>query len=435
MLNPDENNKVRAPIDPKFNFNMKGVSVGTVVYVDPLRRVAVVTTVDNKKQEVGISQGKGIEGDGFDFLPPSGMKWQAVMSESAGGATFIERFLPPKSMNHTEDQLDKTSFSDGTSTDPDATITGVDDSKSYRAFKVGETKTKLNYRANSYTDAIPGDYNIKTLEGNGLNILRGGINRLFSTRLNQIIQLGEDDLTRILARNFDIFTDAGVVKHVSNGEKGTRVEFKVNSGLNDKYKTWEETYEMKSEIGACSGGDGKTYFFTLEYNTKTNEIFLISLDRQGSMVWKVPKDYWIDVKEDLAITVGKNIGVFGGKEVLIDAGNTVTLKGGASITRNEDNTITTNAEGCAVEVSQAKVKIGYLNQTSKFDALVKKKHLEKFNNVCDIVSDMILNPMLGDLSIPLPFGIRTQPSLMAAGLQLKTTIKDNINFTVQTEAN
>lgn len=90
-----------------------------------------------------------------------------------------------------------------------------------------------------------------------------------------------------------------------------------------------------------------------------------------------------------------------------------------------------------------KVSLGEPSLTNNDDSLVKRPHLDKYNELIDtiqsLLSDLINQPTLGDLGIPLPLAVRNPASLIALTTYITKAssgiIKDNnINITSKTKA-
>jgi hypothetical protein len=463
--------------DTQFDYSMTGVSLADIVYMDPLRDIVVVNTVDSKKISIPCVNMRGIRGEGSFTLPPSGKQWKAVICEDAGDP-YIIRFLPPQSPHADEEQIDKSDRSGGTEKNQALSISYTEEV--YGAYRIRQIENRRNYRGDVYYDRVPGDWGWTSPEGNMLGILRGGLNILRTTPLNQILQFTEDDLLRIIARNYQLFTDFGVHK-IENFDGKTRVTVRGNSGLNDKFNTREETYEFNMEMGACSKEDDESQMFIKwKYINPNNKPIDFRMDRDGNTSFTTPRDVWVDSGEDLLITVGDHMGVFAGTELKLDAGK-LDFTAGATMKKNEDGELVTEDEGYTLQIDQSEVRLGNVqsgnpllkitdsniemkapndikmestniqakasskNQVIGSDVLlgaefgqhkelVNKDHFDKYNGLLDTIFELIVAPMLGDLALPIPFVARAQAFDKIIKLQLDHKELFLKNHTSQTKA-
>lgn len=432
---------------------MNNISVGTVLYVDSNRHLAKVLTTDGKKMEVGFSSKVSAYGFGDNSIPEAGVNLKCIIT-SESGEPFIKSFLPPSSMYGLDEQVDKSTYSEATEKDISQSITASD--KNYTAYSISELDRKKNYRNNQYYDKIGGDIIYNTSSGNMLGVLRGGVNIMKTSELCQLLQFYEDDLTRIVSRNFELFTDLGT-HGIYNEEGKTRIHLKGSTGRNSKYNAREEKYEFEFQLGACKvGGDTDSFFMTFEYKTAGSETLLFSIGKDGTALLKLPKDLWLDIKEDLLVTVGKNIGVFSGQDLKMDAQSIKLVSDVQGVVDPITNSFTQTEEGFYLELKKAgnpidrsKAVLGKANkqEVQVFDnetligstsgshkQLVQKSHVEdKYNELCQVLMEIFTSPSLGDLGIPLPFAARSQQ--INNVVKLITSLKDFNNFTNNLKGN
>lgn len=446
---------INRDLDPQYDFsmNMTNISVGTVLYVDTNRHLAKVLTTDGKKMEVGYSSKVSVYGFGENSVPEAGSNLKCIIS-SESGEPFIRSFLPPASMYGSDEQVDKSTYSDATEKDISQSITASENN--YTAYSIKETSRKKNYRNNQYYDKIGGDVLFNTSSGNMIGILRGGVNMMKTSELCQMLQFYEDDLTRIVSRNFELFTDLGSYA-VYNENGKPRLEFKGSTGRNPKYNRRDENYEFEFQLGSCKvGNDTDSFFLTFEYKTEGAETLLFTIGRDGTALLKLPKDLWLDTKEDILVTVGKNIGVFSGQDVKVDASNIKLVSDVQGVVDPITNKFTETGEGFSLELKKGNnlldkgmATLGKSNtqQVQVYDTevligaplaghkqLVQKSHVDdKYNELCQVLMEIFSAPALGDLGIPLPFAARSQQ--INNVVKLLTSLKDYTNFTSNLKGN
>lgn len=96
-----------------------------------------------------------------------------------------------------------------------------------------------------------------------------------------------------------------------------------------------------------------------------------------------------------------------------------------------------------INIKAPKVSLGESDLTADADTLLKQPHLAIFNDftstIASFITDLITQPTLGDMGIPLPLAVRN-PATLSHQIQiaLKTTIegqlKDTLNHTDKTRA-
>lgn len=96
-----------------------------------------------------------------------------------------------------------------------------------------------------------------------------------------------------------------------------------------------------------------------------------------------------------------------------------------------------------INIVAPKVSLGEVDLTADSDTLLKQPHLAIFNDftsaIASFITDLITQPTLGDMGIPLPLAVRN-PATLSHQIQiaLKTTIegqlKDTLNHTNKVRA-
>lgn len=293
--------------------------LASVMAVDPLRRIALIVTQDGKNEWLPFAgTGSGMQGEGDFSLAPSGKGWRAIVENRQGGLGVITAFVDPGSFYADEEQLSASTESGGKTIDPYDSITAS--TNTYRAFTVDQDNIKKNFRNNKFFDTISGDHGYRGIDGNMHGVLRGGINISAVSRLNQIIQFLEDDLLCLVNRNYEHFTDWGVIS-IKNDKGKTTLSVKANSGDNSDFDTRKETYEFEMELGHANNVKEDSLFFTLIYKTKGgNEKLQITIDRKGEVIILAPTNIMVDVAENYGNSVGKKYTVKAGKEIDLTVG-------------------------------------------------------------------------------------------------------------------
>lgn len=421
----------------QLDFNQAGSSIGTVLYTDPLRFLAVVQTTDSKSAEYSFASMIGSKGEGMTFAPPSGKGWRAVIT-NMGGETFISAFLPPAMEPGGDDNLaNNPLFNDQDLTE---SISGT--FNKYRAFAIHESRRKKNYRSGRPYDYIPGDIIFKTLDNAVMAVLNGGVFKAKVSELCQLLLFRENDLARLVARQFELFTDMGVLEFKS-GEDGTYFAGRLSSNRKKSPKSRDEEYELSFKLGnVIAGKDKETYFFALEYKTLNKDALLWAMGTDGSVTFSGPKDIWLDVRDEFLITAGRSLGIFSGKSIDMDANERLTMEAGTKCEFDSTGTIVSKATGMSFEAKTEYACMGKLEKmelkvtedkvmagkTSGHKEVVQKPHLEDYyNKLCDGLGELLFAPCLGDLAIPVPLATRTSQMKFATSLYF--TLKDMSSYT------
>ncbi len=91
---------------------------------------------------------------------------------------------------------------------------------------------EASYLEGQGADMAPGDWSVQSTDGNGLGVLEGGVTVFRANDLAQILGFKVGDLIRIVARNFELFTDLGELKLTSEAGKAS-FSFKGSTELRD----------------------------------------------------------------------------------------------------------------------------------------------------------------------------------------------------------
>lgn len=290
----------------------------TVLAVDSVRRLCLVTNTQNSKEWLPVASPTGFKGEGDFSLPPSGAGWRAFV-ETRLGQREIVQFLSPGSFFSEDNEIANSLESGGTKPDTWNSITGT--SATFRSYAVPPDTVKRNFRGNRYYDLVGGDWGYRGQDGNFVGVLRGGVNVFIASPLCGWYMFQEDDHARLVSRNFEMFSDFGVIQSTNvNGR--TRLAIKGVSGLNDKTSSREENYEFELELGDCKNIEANTFNMTLLMKTGAGEPVRIGLKRaDGSLYVNTPGDVMTDIGGMWGNAVAQRHAVFAGTESRHEVGD------------------------------------------------------------------------------------------------------------------
>ena len=291
--------------------------VYTIIAVDPVRRLCLVTSTQNTKEWLPYATGSGFKGEGDFSLPPSGMFWKAIVEERRGQKEIV-KVISPGSFFADDEQALNSLESDGSKQDVWNSITGT--TASFRSYRAPSDNVRKNFRSNRFYDAIGGDWGYRGLEGNYVGVLRGGVSVLAASPLCGMYLFAEDDLARIVSRNFEVFTDFGIIS-VTNPDGKPRLAIKGVSGHNTKTSVREENYEFELEMGNCKNIQPDVFNLTLLMKTSAGEPFRLGIKRDGSVFLNTPGDVMTDIGGMYGNAVGDRYSVFAGKEARLQVGD------------------------------------------------------------------------------------------------------------------
>ena len=113
----------------------------------------------------------------------------------------------------------------------------------------------VSYRNGGAFDAMPGEFLKYGPDGGVISVLRGPVVKIGASTLSQIQLHGIDDLTRIISRNMDVYTDFGE-KRIYNDEGEVNVEI---YGAAQQFETMGSSGPGE-EIGSHSPEAGKSRY-------------------------------------------------------------------------------------------------------------------------------------------------------------------------------
>ena len=132
---------------------------------------------------------------------------------------------------------------------------------------------KKNYRWGP-NDLMPGDKKIMGKAGNFLGILSGGLTILQAGKLSQIVMSKLGDLVRIVSRNFEVFSDFGIMRML-NDRGVTSFELLGNASGKKSNSHQEGGWDYEMRIG---GAD--------LFNLGLGNLFRFRVDQSGAAFFK-----------------------------------------------------------------------------------------------------------------------------------------------------
>ncbi len=283
----------------------------TVLAVDSVRRLCLVTNTQSSKEWLPVATATGLKGEGEFSLPPSGQGWRAFV-ETRLGQREIVQFLSPGSFFAEDEQISNSLESGGTKPDTWNSLTGTP--ATFRSYAAPAADVKRNFRGNRFYDLIGGDWGYRGIDGNHISILRGGVSVLSASPLCGWYMFAEDDHARLVSRNFEMFSDFGVIQ-ATNTNGRARLAIKGASGLNEKTSAREENYEFELELGDCKNVQADTFNMTFLMKTASGEPLRLGVKRaDGSVYLNTGGDVMTDIGGMSGSAVGKRHAVFAGTE-------------------------------------------------------------------------------------------------------------------------
>lgn len=194
-----------SPLKSKSDTNLaSGIKIGKVTAVDQNTHTYTIQTEGS-----GFVEGKPATAPGGGYFRGSGdgsliQEGAQVLYVHSGATGYIVGCLPEPGIPSTH-------------TSP-VSYTNVSSIK-----EAQKDTNYISYRGGNPPDLLPGDFAKYTPEGGFLSLLRGPVAKIGANPLAQMMFNNIDDLGRIVARNFDIFTDFGEVRF-SNDEGETNFE-------------------------------------------------------------------------------------------------------------------------------------------------------------------------------------------------------------------
>lgn len=160
--------------------------------------------------------------------------------------------------------------------------------------EVMEDEISSNYRGQSAPDILPGDWGVQGTEGNFVGVLAGGLSIFKGGELSQIIASKLGDILKVIARNFQMFSDFGEFKLVNEDGKTGLVLNGYADATNANKHTNNWDYQLKlgggghlfsAKLGRAPNGDA-LFSFVIDTNGKARVMTHDSFTVEAS---KAPK--------------------------------------------------------------------------------------------------------------------------------------------------
>jgi hypothetical protein len=146
-----------------------------------------------------------------------------------------------------------------------------------------------NYRWGP-TDLLPGDRMISARGGALLGVLAGGVAKLQASPLAQILLSKARDLVRIVSRNFEIFSDYGIMRMINNGG-ATSFELLGNSTGKKTNAHHESSWDYIFKIGGSE-----------LFDLSLKNLFRFRVDTDGA-AWLTAKTATVDLQQPPQIRI------------------------------------------------------------------------------------------------------------------------------------
>lgn len=343
------------------NFNMNNLKICNVLRVDSARRTCRIRSIEGVDYVCGYTSS-------FldDSIPANDSRLRALVDFNQS-EPIILAFMPLDSGAANDNQVQMSPTTGFEEKDRFESLFSEDES--YVSFN--ERKIRKNFRGDKPYDMIPGDKLIRNhYEGNHILIGRGGINVLKVSDTNQIIQSLLDNLTRILARNFQLYTDAGQLVF-DNTDNKTKMDLRLARNHIGKVK--DGVHDVIYQIGNCDDGNTVSFQYITE---KSQDPYIFTIDRKGQEFKSVPSDSVTIYNQNKIDGITENKATSVAKKYLIDVGDYFALS--------------TSGAGS--------IKLGSENLNENNNALVRKPHLDKYYDLENALLQALIVPTL-----PLPF--------------------------------
>jgi hypothetical protein len=364
-------------------------SLMNITLVDPVRRVAKAVGI-GKTAEVWVKLPEGL--DHLD-LPPSGEGWQAIVKYDSA-EPYIVSFMPPNSENLNEETITNSPHDSGSKFYAAESI--LNSNTQYRSFKANTGK---NFRHDRPLDSIPGDKGFWGIDGNLFGVFRGKLNISKVSNSVSWFQSAYHKLTRIVTNKLDLFTSWGTIK-IQQDKDLVRMEVQMS----DRHsKARVEKYDAFLEIGACRSGNN-FFSFTLAHADKMSKPLTVSIDNKGECAYSVPEEFrkHIDKSEIISVTNNSQEDIGLVKQIYADKGIKLFSKAGAG----------------SIQLGPKEHSYAHPN-----DSLVKKPHLDKYEQLLDWIQVLVTTPNL--LGIPgVIFFPAATPETSVALAQKSTVLND-----------
>ena len=161
--------------------------------------------------------------------------------------------------------------------------------------------TGSKYRGQASRDAMAGDWAVQGSEGNQIAILEGGLSIFRGGELSQIIASKLGDIIKMVARNFELFTDFGEVKMLNENGKTSLVINGSSDALNTNKQNQSWDYEVKL------GGDGNLFSLNLGKNAAGSSLFSFKVDPDGKATVRTDSAFVVEMDKQPELKINSDV--------------------------------------------------------------------------------------------------------------------------------
>jgi hypothetical protein len=285
----------------------------TILTVDPVRMTASVLSSDGQVlPDVLIISEAGPDGGGDISTPEPG--WKGKLTHELG-MEAIEHCFPPASY-----------FAEGRPPEHDdydkALNTWLSLTGSPTPYRVVEHKVK-NFRSHRPYDLIAGDRGFRSSDGASVFALRGGVAGIKVDDLCQLLMMQVDHLTRLVSRQFQMFTDWGHIE-ILNDEGKTKLHMRCNMhGPN----TYDDKFAFDLVLGKSDSEGSPFLSWTLHAKDCETPVATFQLDQNGVQHRWLKGDELTEINGNQGVGITKNqkLIVGGSQEIDVDGSSVETI--------------------------------------------------------------------------------------------------------------
>lgn len=359
--------EILAQANKGTRYGVDDYGIAIVTHVDSIRRTARITAGRHKEIIALLPE------DHSDAsLPPQGEGVKAWVFFGGREQPQIICYLPETTPYSADEVLETSPRTEGATRKIDETLFSID--VNYRSWK--DWDSGLNMRGSKPRDLIPGDKVTRTVDGNFIGALRGGINVMKTSDLCQVIQSAVDNLTRTVSSNYQLYTDWGTID-ISNDEDSVKLHLQCSDRHKEKSK--KEIYDFSLELGETESGD----FISIKYVTKDEKTYTYNMNKKGKIQINMPNDLITKVAQDKNSAVGGNCVEVIGKEKVVEYGSKAIIQPQPSAS-STNGTLHLGGEA-----------------THPADTLVQQPHLDKYEELLKFVLKVMVTPMADIIPVPL----------------------------------
>ena len=229
------------------------IRVGIVIDVDPGTKVASVM-LDNYesgsvvKSVPWLSQvAFPLNSGGYHAYPMRGTQVVLVMPDNYS-AIIIGCFGEAIKPEVFEETLKKYKYEDSFPDYPTAPEPGYSGYRS-EVYDVPTQQFPNSHASSAPKDLHLGDQEIASPTGEKIGIYRGGLIRLMTSHINQILMFGFRSLIRVVTRRFSLWTDHGKLDITSENDE-VSLDYKAASPFKDESHPSQEKWRARFHTGA-----------------------------------------------------------------------------------------------------------------------------------------------------------------------------------------